>query len=149
MNCSDLVHFPPTVPPGGADCDDWGDLSAHQFCFLQPLVLHRPGNLRDAYPPLSLPTSPETLQGGCSGTCAELYGHSGHFADLLPVLPQVPLAIAITFTVVCFFIVVLSLYSDPWNTGVSCALTLTGVPVYYLTVHSYRLPRSWKRAYSE
>lgn len=67
----------------------------------------------------------------------------------MPYLPQVPLVIAITFTVVCFFIVVLSLYSDPWNTGVSCALTLTGVPVYYLTIHSYRLPRGWKRAYSE
>uniref|UniRef100_A0A3B4Y7C3 Si:ch73-352p4.8 n=1 Tax=Seriola lalandi dorsalis TaxID=1841481 RepID=A0A3B4Y7C3_SERLL len=46
---------------------------------------------------------------------------------------SVPLVIAVTFTVVCFFIVGLSLYSDPWNTGRSCALTLTGVPVYYVT----------------
>ncbi|KAJ4924804.1 hypothetical protein JOQ06_003754 [Pogonophryne albipinna] len=57
----------------------------------------------------------------------------------------VPLVIAVTFTVVCFFIVGLSLYSDPWNTGISCALTLTGVPVYYLTVYRYRLPHSWRR----
>lgn len=71
------------------------------------------------------------------------------FAKPTTVSPQVPLVIAVTFTVVCFFIVGLSLYSDPWNTGVSCALTLTGVPVYYVTVHSYRLPRRWKRVYSE
>ncbi|KAK1906935.1 Cystine/glutamate transporter [Dissostichus eleginoides] len=57
---------------------------------------------------------------------------------------KVPLVIAVTFTVVCFFIVGLSLYSDPWNTGISCALTLTGVPVYYLTVYRYRLPHSWR-----
>ncbi|KAM3858953.1 cystine/glutamate transporter [Diretmus argenteus] len=53
---------------------------------------------------------------------------------------KVPLAIGVIFTVVCFFIVGLSLYSDPWNTGRSCALTLTGVPVYYLTIHRFRLP---------
>ncbi|KAL3048244.1 hypothetical protein OYC64_006925 [Pagothenia borchgrevinki] len=58
---------------------------------------------------------------------------------------KVPLVIAVTFTMVCFFIVGLSLYSDPWNTGISCALTLTGVPVYYLTVYRYRLPHSWRR----
>uniref|UniRef100_A0A665UGM3 Cystine/glutamate transporter-like n=1 Tax=Echeneis naucrates TaxID=173247 RepID=A0A665UGM3_ECHNA len=61
---------------------------------------------------------------------------------------KVPLVLAVTFTVVCFFIVGLSLYSDPWNTGRSCALTLTGVPVYYLTVHRFRLPRSWRRIFS-
>uniref|UniRef100_M4AT87 Si:ch73-352p4.8 n=1 Tax=Xiphophorus maculatus TaxID=8083 RepID=M4AT87_XIPMA len=53
---------------------------------------------------------------------------------------KVPLVIAVTFTVVCFFIVGFSLYSDPWNTGRSCALTLTGVPVYYMTVHRFRVP---------
>ncbi|XP_029363871.1 cystine/glutamate transporter-like [Echeneis naucrates] len=61
---------------------------------------------------------------------------------------KVPLVLAVTFTVVCFFIVGLSLYSDPWNTGRSCALTLTGVPVYYLTVHRFRLPRSWRRIFN-
>ncbi|KAI3366662.1 hypothetical protein L3Q82_009349, partial [Scortum barcoo] len=62
---------------------------------------------------------------------------------------RVPLAIAVTFTVVCFFIVGLSLYSDPWNTGKSCALTLSGVPVYYLTVHRFRLPHKWRRIFSK
>ncbi|XP_037616823.1 cystine/glutamate transporter [Sebastes umbrosus] len=61
---------------------------------------------------------------------------------------KVPLAIAVTFTVVCFFIVGLSLFSDPWNTGVSCALTLTGVPVYYVTVYRSRLPHRWRRIFN-
>uniref|UniRef100_A0A668AR11 Si:ch73-352p4.8 n=1 Tax=Myripristis murdjan TaxID=586833 RepID=A0A668AR11_9TELE len=60
---------------------------------------------------------------------------------------KVPLAIAVIFTVVCFFIVGLSLYSDPWNTGRSCALTLTGIPVYFLTVHRFRLPRKWRQIF--
>ncbi|XP_068573378.1 cystine/glutamate transporter isoform X2 [Cebidichthys violaceus] len=58
---------------------------------------------------------------------------------------KVPLALVVTFTVVCFFIVGLSLYSDPWNTGISCALTLTGIPVYYVTIYRYRLPHRLRR----
>ncbi|KAM9823917.1 cystine/glutamate transporter [Neosynchiropus ocellatus] len=61
---------------------------------------------------------------------------------------RVPLFVAVTFTVVCFFIVGLSLYSDPWNTGGSCALTLTGVPIYYLIVQQYRLPHRWRHAFN-
>uniref|UniRef100_A0AAQ6IA78 Cystine/glutamate transporter n=1 Tax=Anabas testudineus TaxID=64144 RepID=A0AAQ6IA78_ANATE len=57
---------------------------------------------------------------------------------------KVPAVIAVIFTVVCFFIVGLSLYSDPWNTGRSCALMLTGIPVYYLTVQRFRLPNRFK-----
>lgn len=64
MNCSNSLRFLPAVPPGGADGDDRGDLPAHQLCLLQPLVLHCPGNLGDAHPPLSLPAPPQTLQGG-------------------------------------------------------------------------------------
>ncbi|XP_054480785.1 cystine/glutamate transporter [Anoplopoma fimbria] len=60
---------------------------------------------------------------------------------------KVPLAIAVIFTVVCFFIVGLSLYSDPWNTGQSFALTLTGVPVYYVTIYRYRLPPRLRRIF--
>uniref|UniRef100_A0A672YEJ1 Si:ch73-352p4.8 n=1 Tax=Sphaeramia orbicularis TaxID=375764 RepID=A0A672YEJ1_9TELE len=69
-----------------------------------------------------------------------------------PLLPRpfkVPLVIAVTFTVVCFFIVGLSLYSDPWNTGRSFALTLTGVPVYFVTVYRFRLPHRWARFLSK
>lgn len=63
--------------------------------------------------------------------------------------PKVPLVVALVFTVVCFFIVCLSLYSDPWNTGRSCLLTLTGLPVYYATVHRFRLPHKWRRTFSK
>ncbi|XP_053364247.1 cystine/glutamate transporter-like [Clarias gariepinus] len=60
---------------------------------------------------------------------------------------KVHLAVPVTFTVVCFFIVGLSLYSDPWNTGCSLAVTFTGIPVYYLTVkHSY-VPIRWRKAF--
>lgn len=58
---------------------------------------------------------------------------------------KVHLSVAVIFTVVCFFIVALSLYSDPWNTGISCALTLSGIPVYYGTVYRYRLPHRLTR----
>ncbi|XP_068611324.1 cystine/glutamate transporter-like [Brachionichthys hirsutus] len=61
---------------------------------------------------------------------------------------KAPVVIAVTFTLVCFFIVGLSLYSDPWNTGWSCALTLTGVPFYYLTVKRFCLPARWRRAFN-
>ncbi|XP_067855787.1 cystine/glutamate transporter-like [Heptranchias perlo] len=47
---------------------------------------------------------------------------------------KVPIIIPGIFTVLCLFIVVTSLYSDPINTGIGCALTLSGVPVYYLIV---------------
>ncbi|KAF4114831.1 cystine/glutamate transporter isoform X1 [Onychostoma macrolepis] len=61
---------------------------------------------------------------------------------------KVPLAVAVIFTIVCFFIVGLSLYSDPWNTGGSCALTLSGVPVYYLTIKKSYIPERWKKAFN-
>ncbi|KAF3705234.1 Cystine/glutamate transporter [Channa argus] len=61
---------------------------------------------------------------------------------------KVPLAIGLSFTVVCFFIVGLSMYSDPWNTGKSCVLTLTGVPVYFLTVYRFQLPNKLKSIFN-
>ncbi|XP_077090895.1 cystine/glutamate transporter [Siphateles boraxobius] len=61
---------------------------------------------------------------------------------------KVPLAVAVVFTIVCFFIVGLSLYSDPWNTGGSCALTISGIPVYYLTVKKSYIPERWKKSFN-
>lgn len=61
---------------------------------------------------------------------------------------KVPVVIVVIFTVVSFFIVGFSLYSDPWNTGGSCALTLSGVPVYYLTVHRSRVPPRLRRIFN-
>ncbi|KAL7857983.1 hypothetical protein AOLI_G00180850 [Acnodon oligacanthus] len=61
---------------------------------------------------------------------------------------KVPFALIVTFTVVCFCIVGMSLYSDPWNTGSSCALTLSGVPVYYLAIKSSFIPAQWRKAFN-
>ncbi|KAI2665550.1 Cystine/glutamate transporter [Labeo rohita] len=73
--------------------------------------------------------------------------HRYRFPDL-PRPFKVPIAVAVIFTIVCFFIVGLSLYSDPWNTGGSCALTLSGVPVYYLTIKKSYIPERWKKAFN-
>ncbi|XP_039625464.1 cystine/glutamate transporter-like [Polypterus senegalus] len=67
-----------------------------------------------------------------------------------PDLPRpfkVHLLIPAVYTVVCFFIVGMSLYSDPVNTGIGFALTLTGIPVYFLMVQKQRLPLCFIRAY--
>ncbi|XP_073711812.1 cystine/glutamate transporter [Misgurnus anguillicaudatus] len=61
---------------------------------------------------------------------------------------KVPLVIAVIFTLVCFFIVGLSLYSDPWNTGLSCGLTLAVVPMYYLTMKTSCIPNRWKKTFN-
>ncbi|XP_013932055.1 PREDICTED: cystine/glutamate transporter-like [Thamnophis sirtalis] len=53
---------------------------------------------------------------------------------------KVPLFFPLVFTVACFFIVGTSLYSDPVNTSIGCALTLSGLPVYYLVVQKTRIP---------
>ncbi|XP_073694212.1 cystine/glutamate transporter [Garra rufa] len=74
--------------------------------------------------------------------------HRYRFPDL-PRPFKVPLAVPVIFTIVCFFIVGLSLYSDPWNTGGSCALTLSGVPVYYLTIKKSYIPERWKNAFNK
>ncbi|XP_054844259.1 cystine/glutamate transporter-like [Eublepharis macularius] len=60
-----------------------------------------------------------------------------------PELPRpfkVPLVFPLVFTITSFFIVGTSLYSDPVNTGIGCAVTLSGLPVYYLVVQKSRIP---------
>ncbi|XP_053321268.1 cystine/glutamate transporter-like [Spea bombifrons] len=64
-----------------------------------------------------------------------------------PHLPRpfkVPIIIPLVFTTLCLFIAGMSLYSDPLNTGIGCAITLSGLPVYYLTLHKSRLPQRWR-----
>ncbi|XP_062989400.1 cystine/glutamate transporter-like [Elgaria multicarinata webbii] len=53
---------------------------------------------------------------------------------------KVPLFFPLVFTTACFFIVGTSLYSDPVNTSIGCAVTLSGLPVYYLVVQKTRIP---------
>ncbi|XP_032876585.1 cystine/glutamate transporter [Amblyraja radiata] len=58
---------------------------------------------------------------------------------------KVPLFIPVFFALTCFFIVALSLYSDPINTGIGCAITLTGIPAYYLFVVWDNKPKWFRR----
>jgi L-type amino acid transporter 11 len=62
------------------------------------------------------------------------------------VLLQVPLFIPALFSFTCFFMVALSLYSDPFSTGVGFVITLTGVPAYYLFIIWDKKPKWFRRA---
>ncbi|XP_012884974.1 PREDICTED: cystine/glutamate transporter [Dipodomys ordii] len=59
---------------------------------------------------------------------------------------KVPLFIPALFSFTCLFMVVLSLYSDPFSTGIGCVITLTGVPAYYLFIIWDKKPRWFRRA---
>ncbi|XP_043530027.1 cystine/glutamate transporter [Chiloscyllium plagiosum] len=58
---------------------------------------------------------------------------------------KVPLFIPAFFAFTCLFIVALSLYSDPINTGIGFIITLTGIPAYYLFVVWDKKPKSFKK----
>ncbi|XP_043982818.1 cystine/glutamate transporter [Gambusia affinis] len=58
-----------------------------------------------------------------------------------PDLPRpfkVPLFIPVVFCLACFFMVFLSLYSDPFNTGIGFTMSLTGIPAYYIFIYFSR-----------
>ncbi|KAF7645751.1 hypothetical protein LDENG_00199050, partial [Lucifuga dentata] len=66
-----------------------------------------------------------------------------------PELPRpfkVPLFIPIVFCFTCFFMVFLSLYSDPVNAGIGFAISLTGVPAYYIFIVFDRRPKWLQKA---
>uniref|UniRef100_A0A8C4E6Q4 Cystine/glutamate transporter n=1 Tax=Dicentrarchus labrax TaxID=13489 RepID=A0A8C4E6Q4_DICLA len=66
-----------------------------------------------------------------------------------PDLPRpfkVPLFIPVVFCLTCFFMVFLSLYSDPVNTGIGFAISLTGIPAYYMFIKFNRRPKWLQRA---
>ncbi|XP_056133675.1 cystine/glutamate transporter [Lampris incognitus] len=54
---------------------------------------------------------------------------------------KVPLFFPIIFCFTCFFMVFLSLYSDPVNTGIGFAISLTGIPAYYIFIVFNRRPK--------
>ncbi|MEQ2313091.1 hypothetical protein AMECASPLE_038031, partial [Ameca splendens] len=65
-----------------------------------------------------------------------------------PDLPRpfkVPLFIPLVFCFTCFCMVFLSLYSDPFNTGIGFAMSLTGIPAYYIFIYFSR-PKWLQRA---
>ncbi|KAM4621381.1 cystine/glutamate transporter [Polymixia lowei] len=66
-----------------------------------------------------------------------------------PELPRpfkVPLFIPAVFCFTCFFMVFLSLYSDPVNTGIGFAISLTGIPAYYIFIVFNRRPKCLQNA---
>ncbi|XP_041653615.1 cystine/glutamate transporter [Cheilinus undulatus] len=66
-----------------------------------------------------------------------------------PNLPRpfkVPLFIPVVFSLTCFFMVFLSLYSDPINTGIGFAISLTGIPAYYVFIYVSDRPKWLQRA---
>ncbi|XP_073459944.1 cystine/glutamate transporter [Aquarana catesbeiana] len=60
---------------------------------------------------------------------------------------KVPIFIPALFSFTSMLMVALSLYSDPINTGIGFAITLTGVPAYYLFVVWDNKPK-WCRRFS-
>ncbi|XP_031232060.1 cystine/glutamate transporter [Mastomys coucha] len=58
---------------------------------------------------------------------------------------KVPLFIPALFSFTCLFMVVLSLYSDPFSSGVGFLITLTGVPAYYLFIVWDKKPKWFRR----
>ncbi len=60
-------------------------------------------------------------------------------------LSQVPIFIPAVFSFTCFFMVFLSLYSDPINTGIGFAISLTGIPAYYIFIHFERKPKWFQK----
>ncbi|XP_043917582.1 cystine/glutamate transporter [Protopterus annectens] len=54
---------------------------------------------------------------------------------------KVPLFIPAFFSFTCMFMVFLSLYSDPVNNGIGVAVTLTGIPAYYIFIVWDKKPR--------
>uniref|UniRef100_A0A3Q3PYR2 Cystine/glutamate transporter n=1 Tax=Monopterus albus TaxID=43700 RepID=A0A3Q3PYR2_MONAL len=59
---------------------------------------------------------------------------------------KVPLFIPVVFCITCFFMVFLSLYSDPVNTGIGFGISLTGIPAYYIFLHFNQRPKWLQRA---
>lgn len=59
---------------------------------------------------------------------------------------QVPIFIPVVFCIMCFFMVFMSLYSDPVNTGIGFAISLTGIPAYYIFIYFDHKPKWLQRA---
>ncbi|XP_068181538.1 cystine/glutamate transporter isoform X1 [Antennarius striatus] len=66
-----------------------------------------------------------------------------------PDLPRpfkVPLFIPVLFCLTCFTMVFMSLYSDPVNTGIGFAISLTGIPAYFIFIYFDQRPKWLQRA---
>lgn len=62
---------------------------------------------------------------------------------------KVHLALPILFFVICLFLVLLPFYVSPMEAGMGIIITLTGIPVYMLTIYWKSKPRTYNRFISE
>lgn len=62
---------------------------------------------------------------------------------------KVNLLLPIVFFITCVFLVLLPFYVSPYETGIGVAITLSGVPVYLLTVHWKSKPRLYRKMISK
>ncbi|XP_022648579.1 Y+L amino acid transporter 2-like [Varroa jacobsoni] len=58
---------------------------------------------------------------------------------------RIPIVLPIFFFVVSFFLVVLPFFSQPHETLIGLGITLSGIPVYFLTIYWKDKPDSYKR----
>ncbi|XP_062250177.1 cystine/glutamate transporter isoform X3 [Platichthys flesus] len=71
--------------------------------------------------------------------------HVRRHTPLTAVLIMVPIFIPVVFCLASFFMVFLSLYSDPVNTGIGFAISLTGIPAYYIFIYFDQRPKWLQR----
>ena len=64
-------------------------------------------------------------------------------------LYQVHLALPIVFLVVCYFLVLLPFFVSPKESVIGAAITLSGIPVYFLTIYWESKPQIYRRIVSE
>lgn len=62
---------------------------------------------------------------------------------------KVNLLLPIVFFITCLFLVLLPFYVSPYETGIGVAITLTGVPIYFLTVQWKSKPRLYNKLISK
>lgn len=62
---------------------------------------------------------------------------------------KVSLILPIVFFITCLFLVILPFYVSPYETGIGVAITLSGVPVYMLTVQWKSKPRLYTKLISK
>lgn len=62
---------------------------------------------------------------------------------------KVPLFLPLTFLAVCVFLVTFPFYVSPWETGMGIAITLSGIPVYAVTIYWENKPKFYRTAISK
>ena len=62
---------------------------------------------------------------------------------------RVPTLLPLVFLVICLFLVLFPVYASPRETGLSLLITLSGIPLYFLTVSWHTKPRFYRRGIRE